>query len=125
MRDRDGFLTGVSLFRTVLFWPTSPTPRLPRLPSERDKHVLERAAASWEDVERYQGAVPGYLADRNMGGFRVFSIKGDVLLTGRFTPQLIFSSTPLRAPPSELLPFLRPSCSGSRESGVSEPTPVI
>jgi hypothetical protein len=51
---RDGFLTSVSLFRTVLFWPTSPTPRLPRLPSERDKHVLERAA-SWEDVERYQG----------------------------------------------------------------------
>jgi hypothetical protein len=68
MRDRDGFLTGVSLFRTVLFGPTSPTPRLPRLPSERDKRVLERAAASWEDVERYQGAVPGYLADRNMGG---------------------------------------------------------
>jgi hypothetical protein len=68
MRDRDGFLTGVSLFRTVLFWPTSLTPRLPRLPSERDKHVLERAAASWEDVKRYQGEVLGYLADRNMGG---------------------------------------------------------
>jgi hypothetical protein len=28
---------------------------MPRLPSERDKHVLERAAVSWEDVERYQG----------------------------------------------------------------------
>jgi hypothetical protein len=65
---RDEFLSSVSLFRTVLFWPTSPTPSLPCLPSERDKHVLERAAASWEDVERYQGAVPGYLADRNMGG---------------------------------------------------------
>jgi hypothetical protein len=57
--------------------------------------------------------------------FRVFSIKGDVLLTGRLTPQLIFSSAPLRAPPSELLPFLRPPCSGSRESGVSEPMPVF
>jgi hypothetical protein len=68
MRDRDGFLMGVSLFRTVLFWPTSPTPILPRLPSERDKNVLERAVASWEDVERYQGAVPGYLVERNMGG---------------------------------------------------------
>jgi hypothetical protein len=66
LRDYD--LTGVSLFRTVLFWPTSPTLRLPRQPSERDKHVLERAAASWEDVERYQGVVPGYLVDRNMGG---------------------------------------------------------
>jgi hypothetical protein len=51
---RDGFLTSVSLFRTVLFWPTSPTPRLPRLPSERDKQI--------------PGAVPGYLSDRNMGG---------------------------------------------------------
>jgi hypothetical protein len=50
MRDRDGFLTGVSLFRTVLFWPTSPTPRLPRLPSERDKHVLERSVGGRREI---------------------------------------------------------------------------
>jgi hypothetical protein len=92
----------ISLFVIVLFWSTSPTPRLPRftfardvfvfgnsflllfcfdprrqhldchvshLPSARDKHVCERATASWVNVERYHGAVPGYLADRKKGSF--------------------------------------------------------
>jgi hypothetical protein len=68
MRDHDVFLTGDSLFCTVLFWSTSPTPKLPRLPPEQDKHILERAVASWVDIERYQGAIPAYLANPNLGG---------------------------------------------------------
>jgi hypothetical protein len=38
------------------------------LPPEWDKYILEHAAASWVNIERYQGVVPGYLVDQNMGG---------------------------------------------------------
>jgi hypothetical protein len=43
------------------------------------------------------------------GRFKVVSIKGDILLTWRLTPQLIFSSTPLRAPEPMLVFWWRPA----------------
>jgi hypothetical protein len=96
-------------------------------------HVCPRSGISTSsNVRRFRGRTSrdtrggSWISGRSKHGwFGAFSIKGDILLTRRLMPQLALSSTPLRVPPSELLSFLRPPCSGSRESGVSEPTPVI